>query len=187
MESYLKSKLEKTDFDPEILLGSVKLLDEGSKETAAFKDSKYFPFYYHLGSQIKPKNVIQIGPKLGLVGACFLQSCKTVENWLIKDAFGEPIPFIRSNLRKFAPKNCLIEFGENDIKADLALFTEPCPKARFADFLNVLWDSLDSEGILLVDCLFEEFVEHKFTEFCSIKNREPVIFNTRYKVGIVTK
>ena len=70
------------------LLSGVKLIDESLKITPEYLDNNHFPFYYHYGKQVSPKKICQIGPKLGLVGCCFLRSCKTVTQWDIFDFSG---------------------------------------------------------------------------------------------------
>ena len=74
----IREQLKRGLMSPQNLLAGAKLLDESSRNSGEYQDFNYLPFYYHLGKQLTPKVVYQIGAKLGLVGACFLRSCKTV-------------------------------------------------------------------------------------------------------------
>lgn len=187
-------KLESYLVDSDILLGTCKLLDSESRSSPAFKDRKYLPFYYHLGTQTAPKRVVQFGSKLGLIGACFMQGCKTVEHWLAVDP-PEPKPahpVIQSNLSKFCKGEvAALELGgfllstERDI--DLGLVTEKFPKDKFVEHLEFLWEHLRPEGLLVADYIDDDAVRESFEGFCRVKNREPDVYKTRYGVGILTR
>lgn len=191
--AYLKSKLTHSLMRSETLLGMVKVLDRSSRETPAFNDPKYLPFYYHLGTQCTPKKVIQIGSKLGLIGACFSQGCKTIESWLVIDEHSDSPPqnIIRSNLLMYSEAMIVYRlFDEKlfeDNSADLCLLTEKYSLAATERYMELLWDSLSSEGLLVVDYIHDEAMKKSLTEFCKVRNREPVLFDTRYGLGVVNK
>ncbi len=186
----------------DILLAGTKLVDESSREAGDYKDGRYLPFYYHLGKQLTPKIVYQIGAKLGLVGACFLASCKTVESWLAMDHDRDfTARIITSNLKlrtkdknKIEPGGMINYMGLNDSMLsspsassehiDLCFLTENFGEERYLHHLNFLWKILAPEGLLVADYITAHDVFH---EFCRVKNREPVIFNTRYGVGIIKR
>lgn len=192
----LKRKLDLSAIGTNVLLSNVKLLDLNSVQTAAFRDARYFPFYYHLGSQVSPQRVVQVGPKLGLPAACFVQKCKTVESWTIIDEANLPRAMISANIEKFLKKNksfTLVWFySTNDTSMlenyDLALLTEEYEKEQHTAYMKKLWDWLKPGGLLVVDYItMNETVRGSFHDFCRVKNREPVIFDTRYGTGIITK
>lgn len=186
----------------EILLSNVKLVDESSRNTGDYKDRRYLPFYYHLGKQLKSKRVYQIGAKLGLVGACFLQSCKTVEFWLAMDHDRDlTARIIISNLKLHTKyrddplPGTIAYMGLNDHMLekegptnsesfDLGLLTDNFGEERYLRHLDFLWRHLSPEGLLVADYIAEN---NAFHDFCRVKNREPVIFNTRYGVGIIQR
>jgi predicted O-methyltransferase YrrM len=187
----IRKQLEIGLITSDILLSGTKLIDESSRNAGDYKDSQYFPFYYHLGKQLKPKSVCQIGTKLGLIGACFLRSCKTVDNWLAMDDdrnFTSNI--IESNLKLNTRSESIEYIGLLDIQLlvyeefDLGFLTENFGEERYLEHLSFLWDYLAPEGLLVADYITEHDVFH---EFCRVKNREPTIFDTRYGVGIVQK
>lgn len=191
--AYLKSKITNSFMRSETLLGMVKILDRSSRETPAYNDPKYLPFYYHLGTQCTPKRVIQVGSKLGLIGACFSQGCKTIERWLAIDEYSDNPPhnIILSNLRMYSEANIAYRLFDNglfvDNDADLCLLTEKYSLAATERYIELLWKSLRSEGLLVVDYIHDEATKKSFTEFCKVRNREPVLFDTRYGLGVVNK
>jgi predicted O-methyltransferase YrrM len=195
---YLQSKLDNHFISSSVLLGKCKLIDSTSQEAPAFSDPRYFPFYYYLGTQVSPKSVLQIGAKLGLIGACFNQGCKTVEKWLAMDAYEgrPPANIIESNLKMFGKakvgfmllNNSLLDMNSNlDYSIDLGLLTEKYDKEKTRKYMEFLWRHLKPEGLLVVDYIHDDTVRSSFDDFSRVKNREPVVFNTRYGVGIVTR
>jgi hypothetical protein len=67
---------------------------------------------------------------------------------------------------------------------DLGLLTENFGAERYLKHLDFLWKYLTPEGLLVADYINSHDVFH---EFCRVNNREPVIFNTRYGVGIIQR
>jgi len=200
----IRKQLELGLISPDLLLSGTKLIDESSRNAGDYKDGNYLPFYYHLGKQLKSKNVYQIGAKLGLVGACFLKSCKTVESWLAMNndkTFTTQIitANLKLNTKYFndimpGPISC-ISFTDNILETetphtksfsgfDLGFLTENFGEDRYLKHMNFLWKFLLPEGLLVADYITAHDVFH---EFCRVKNREPIIFNTRYGVGIIKK
>ena len=192
--SIINKKLDSGIMQSSTLLSRAKFIDISSKESAAFNDPRYFPFYYYLGSQISTKKVCQIGSKLGLIGLCFLQGNKTVENWLVleKQIKDIKIPFniIKSNFFISGNKNVelnYINLSECNKKFELCMLTEKYNCEEIKHYLEYLWSSLSPEGLLVVDYIQDDAVKDVFFDFCRVKNREPMIFNTRYGVGILTR
>lgn len=191
----------------DILLGSVKLLDVSSRSAPAFQDNRYLPFYYHLGKLVKqPVVVHQVGVKLGLIAACFMQGCDYPVQWNgmeeIIDNVKLPKSIINSNLKKFSKNGvegrfcafpdksmnvATAEFPVDLGLADLAFLTDKYDIDKTQNYLELLWEHLNPEGLLVVDYIHDDAVKTAFEGFCRVKNREPVIFNTRYRIGIVTR
>lgn len=192
----LKNKFENQDIATEVILPNVKLLDQYSKQSPAFNDPKYIPFYYRLGYEISPIIVTQIGSNLGLIASSFLKSCKTVIEWTFIDQNKKINNIIKSNV--YLSHNCKLSFiylENRDIDDkkinqnynNMVLITEDFLDTDFQKYLEYSWKILNNDGFLVVDYLCVKQKKEKFLEFCSIKNREPTLFNTRYKVGIVIK
>lgn len=190
----------------ERLLAGTKLVDESSRDSADYLDPNHFPFYYHLGKQLTPKKVFQIGARLGLVGCCFLSSCKTVEEWMAMD-HGRDLTsrIIAANLKLHTkykddimpgPFQCMgllwhteLEKDSkrtipNDQSYDLCFLSDHYEPEKQLVYLKFLWNLLNPEGLLVADYINSDDVFH---EFCRVSNREPVIFNTRYGIGIIKK
>ena len=199
----IRKQLDQGLIGSDKLLAGTKLLDESSREAGDYTDIRYLPFYYHLGKQLTPKSVYQIGAKLGLVGACFLRSCKTVEQWIAMDQDRDlAARIIESNLKlhtKYCndpmPGGSVGYMGLSDSMLempaakdfpgfDLGFLTENFGSERYIKHLKFLWNFLSPEGLLVADYINSGDVFH---EFCRVNNREPEIFNTRYGVGIIQK
>lgn len=188
----LRAKLDSGLVSCQILLGRAKLLDQRSSDSAAYNDSRYLPFYYHLGAATCPSVVCQIGSRLGLVGACFLQGCKGVREWRVWDVPEEGRPasgFVEPNLRGFGAAE--VHAGGWPAAweglADVALLTGHYGAARTAECLAFLWERLRPEGLLAADYIEDDDVGQVFRQFARVKNREAEVFRTRYGVGILTR
>ena len=192
----LKNKLSSSVINSSILLSKSKIFNSYFKETSEYKDNFYFPFYYHLGFQTNPKKVCQIGSKLGLIGACFLQSNKNVEDWIIMDeieeAVNSSINLIKSNIKTHSKVNVDCININNSLKNidmffDMCMLTDNFSEEKTKIYLEFLWSHLNKEGLLVIDYIQNGFMKDLFEEFCQIKNRIPVYFKTRYGIGIVTR
>lgn len=188
----LRNRLEKGSIRSEMLLCSAKVLDRSSRDVPAFNDPKYFPFYYYLGQQCNPIVVAQIGSKLGLIGACFLQSCKSVKKWLVIDNYKKPpTNVILSNLKMFSSAEVVFECVNGELvindRCDVCFLTEKYDLEYVSKYLEILWAILENEGLLVVDYIHDKIMKDMFIDFCDVRNREPVFFDTRYGLGIVKK
>ncbi len=187
----VEATFENKSISTDVLLSGVKVLDATSKSSPAFNDPRYLPFYCRLGCVFKPKQVIQIGPKLGLVGASFLKGCRTTEKWTVIGDNQSVSSIVASNLKLDRELN--IEFWQlNDflkvkdiLLKDMALLSEPYDK--IFDHLEFLWSQLRPEGLLVIDYIQNDVINEAFLSFCRVKNREPKLFNTRYGVGIIKR
>jgi predicted O-methyltransferase YrrM len=181
----LQEKLDRAAIPSSILLGRTKMYDESSRTTGAYSDPRHFPFYYYLGQQLQPKSVLQVGTYLGLPAVCFLQGCKTVEEWC---CVGETSTISMKNIRQHHRSASSFSWErafEDERMWDLALLTQDFSSDDSKIYLNFLWERLASEGLLVMDYISSSDVV--FHDFCRVKNREPVFFTTRYTIGIVQK
>ena len=190
----IKDKLER-GMPPSILLGSARFINSDARNSSELTDPRYLPFYYYLGSQCRPRCVLQIGSKLGLPGLCFLQSCKTVEAWSILDLkndspvysstiVGNTCRFLRGQCSYIVDEPTRLQHKICSKNWDLILvLDENGPN----EYMNVMWDHLATEGLLVVDYIFRDSIGESFHTFCRVKNRVPVVFETRHGVGIVER
>lgn len=194
----LESTFKLGHMPSDILLGSAKMLDPNSKNTSVFQDLRYFPFYYHLGKMIQhPVKVAQIGSKLGLIAACFIQGCDYPVEWHAMDeasnGINPPANIIRSNIRQFGKIGSKGEFSElSDAlssveKFQIGFLTEKYNLEKTQRYMEWLWERLVPEGLLVIDYIHDDGTRELFDRFCRVKNRESVIFDTRYQIGMLNK
>lgn len=192
----VRKKFDSIEISTDVLLPNIKVANLESKQSPAFHDSRYLPFYYRLGCELQSNHVIQIGANLGLVGACFLKGRKSVKKWTIYEHQNSNQRIVESNLKLCGCENIsFLAFDSSNehnsnkysLIADLAFLTERFDVQKTLIYLNFLWNELKNDGFLVVDFIADEQVSASFYNFCSIKNREPTLFNTRYKVGVLKK
>lgn len=181
----IKQKLLNGAMSSRILLSRTKVFDELARSCSIYADNRHFPFYYYLGQQVKPKKVMQVGPYLGLPAACFLQSARSVKEWL---CVGERTRITESNIQLHCKGwVVMVEWSSSfyeSYKSDIAFLSQQFTKEETMVHMEFLWDHLEPEGLLVVDYIT---VSNAFVEFCRVKNRTPTIFQTRHSIGIVQK
>ena len=201
LKQLIENDISKFLMPPRVLLTKFHMLDDAARETVVCSDPTYFPFYYHLGKYIKPKNIIQIGFGLGLVAGSFMSSCDTIEEF-----FGIHTPNEtnytwrtgRTNVLSVNPKlksNFKIAVGDfKDYehlvskKWDLVLINDHMEYDKYRYILDVLWDSLNLDCFMIVDMIDTQSVCSKgFMDLCKIKNRECVVLKTLYGSGIIKR
>ena len=197
---FLKEKLQSKIVSPRILLSNVKFLNESLRSTSAFMDPINLPFYYHLGKQLDSVNILQIGVQgtSAYIGPCILQSCKSVKNYTAIDEQLDPhsVNFVASNLRAHATSETKTSVYLNhraNVSWDVIIVSCSVVKDKFNEYLKYGWDNLKEEGLLVADYISESRpttapdLNGAFLKFCRVKNREPVIYETRNGVGIITR
>jgi hypothetical protein len=202
----IREKLAKGLVRSSHLLATSRFLQSNVNQSPEYQDPTYFPFYFYLGQQLQSENILQIGSRLGLVGACFLQGCRTVENWLSIDV---PINehkhlagLVKGNIQRHcgglvnvmymdAKAEILLEGvsrnNNSDYSVDTVFVSEKFDPSVFKAALDFGWYSLKSGGILIADYISSDELLPVFTSFCRVKNRESLNFETRYGVGIVRR
>jgi hypothetical protein len=192
----VRNEFQNRSISTDVLLPNVKVVNLTSKDSPAFNDPKYLPFYYRLGCQVKVSNAIQIGSKLGLVGASFTKGCKSLEEWIVVENKSLNHRFVESNLKLCGCKKVVFfdfDSANNispvkiDKKADIAFLSECFDSKQTDIYLDFLWNILKSDSFLVVDYLEDTQVSESFQKFCVIKNREPTLFKTRYGIGVLQK
>jgi predicted O-methyltransferase YrrM len=196
----LEEKLDK-NLSPRVFLDSMRVIDEESRKTAAYNDPRYIPFYYWLGEAVKPKSVIEIGFRLGLCSGNFFRGCKTAEKFF---AFQEISTEYYSP--RIGRRNVKDHFkGKFDIHVgfltddrvdmilsvnvwDLAIINEEVGYDKHRSYLEVIWSKLNTDGLIIMDYVSRHKpAKEAFLDFCKYVNREPVVVNTRYGIGIIRK
>jgi predicted O-methyltransferase YrrM len=197
----LREKLAKSTLSAHLLLDKFRLIDESSRKSSAYTDPKYIPFYYHLGTLIEPKTVLEIGFRLGLFSGCFVKGCKTVEKILgfqqRSDTFySERLG--RANVKDNFSGELDIHFGTTTdevfsqklaaTKWDLVIINEELSYDDHLKYLDLVWPHVSDEGIVVVDYLSRHPATNQaLKDFCMMKNREFSFVPTPYGVGLVQK
>tara|TARA_Y100000034_G_scaffold42676_1_gene52233 strand:+ start:55 stop:633 length:579 start_codon:yes stop_codon:yes gene_type:complete len=188
---YLQDKLDNPTINSKQLLGTATLLNENDRESGAFTDPKYLPFYYHIGKQCEAKSLFHLDYALGLEDMCFIQGANS-ERWSgYANGNEENRLNVATNNVRFFCKNSsfttdLDEFEKNvEAKFDAFIVTSPKPLRVFKDDI---WNNLNPEGLLIVDNIYSsDEGEEWFTKFATSVSREPVFFKTRYGIGIIER
>ena len=182
------------------LLDRFCVIDESSRKSAAYIDSRYAPFYYHLGKCIKPKTMLEIGFDLGLLSASFLTSCSSVEEFFgfKETARGEffsnklGIKNIKKsckNKKLFYHGNMFDDEFDKTIKSkkwDLILINEEKDYDKSLQYLETAWESLNENGFIIVEYLnHHKPSKEAVYDFCENKELKIIEFKTRYGTGII--
>jgi hypothetical protein len=176
----LKSKLSKGLLPTRTLFRQAKLLNL-YEESAEYHDSRYYPFYYYLGTQICPKRVLQIGMQAGLIAHCFLQSCQTVEQWNYYDcdsSFGSVVEMNTAIYlhRDFGLVRRIPELKPHDC-FDLIIISVP------EDYFKVAWEHLNPQGLLIADYIKTDKIKIALDRFTD----KAIIVDTRYGTAIIER
>lgn len=192
-EQLLKEKLDR-GIPSHVLLAKARFLNSESRESPEITDPRNLPFYYFLGLQSKARSVVQIGAQLGLPAYCFLQGSKHPERWVVLDE-GEVVyaRTVLANVRHHLRGEAEYWVGGSEAlrhkicsnRWDMVLVTGR--DLNIKNYLNDLWGHLFDEGLLVVDYISFDPVGKVFHEFCRVKNREPITFETRNGVGLVKR
>ena len=192
----LQSDLDKKVVSSKILLNRFRLIQEADRQSGAYQDPNWLPFYYHLGKYIKGDSLMEIGFSLGLPSCCFMQR-QQISRFLKKKKKVKDEKFYPNlglaNIRQFkvVPEFHLGELEEIEDQLekgwDIFLVGEKISHDLMRNHLDILWNHLNSDGFMIVDYLSDKSTNEAFSAFCKISNREPVLFDTRYGIGIVQK
>jgi hypothetical protein len=199
LKAKLEDELKRQLVSASVLLGHMRVVDESSRHAFQYIDNRYAPFYYHLGKHIKPRNILKIGFRLGLLSGCFLKSCQTVEDFL---AFQSDVALATrlgtkniKDIYKNSFRLFLGDFLSDEFKIllqtkkwDFVIFNEEtrCDDIRL--HLDLVWPNMEIGGLVVVDYVnYHKPTKGVYHDFCKAQNREPVVVNTRYGVGLIER
>ena len=196
----LDFNLESRSISGKVILDRFCVIDENSRRSASYVDPNYSGFYYHLSKYTNPCSLLEIGFDLGLLSGTFLCSCKTVNKFL---GFSQPKKEFTST-----------RLGERNIKRsmkgernfftgslyderfellfagnwDMAFITDETQYDNHLEYLDFIWPSVSDNGIIVCEYLNKNKpAKDAFMAFCESKNRQPLLFATRYGTGLVQK
>lgn len=148
---------------------------------------------------IKPQKVIEVGFRLGLFGSCLLQGCKTVEYYFgfqeTSDEFYSPRLGIgnvkdhyKGEIEVYVGSITDEQFFEKKHWWELAIINEEKNYDKHIAYLDVIWKQMAMDGFIIMDYINRHPASMKaYHDFCKLKNREPITFDTRYGVGIIQR
>jgi predicted O-methyltransferase YrrM len=196
----LKADLDKQLVTPAILLDGLRVVNEGTRKASAYVDPRYVPFYYHLGKYIQPETFLELGFGLGFLSSAFLRSCKNVRHFTgfhERDNTYTPKLGIK-NLRGAYRGEAEIYVGQlTDVdferkltahKWDLVFLNEELNYDKLLFELEAVWSNMTLDGYIVMDYVISNKpAAEAYHNFCKIKNREPLVFSTRYGTGVIQK
>lgn len=198
MKEYLNEKLSNNTISSKVLLARARLAEISDWNTPTMNDYKYLPFYYHLGTQISAKKVFELGFGLGLTSSSFLQSCKAdkfVGFQITNNDHYYSLRLGSATLKEYFFGNIKLDIGNNkkfdDLivsdRWDVCFITDKVEVKFLRGYIDKIWENLETDGLVVVDHLKEDSRMNIFKDWCECVNREPEIYETRYKTGIIKR
>lgn len=200
LEKNLLQDLNNQILTGKIVLHKFRLINENNRKSSAYLDSRYAPFYYHLGKYLKPESFFEIGFNLGLLSGSFLSSCKTVKYFF---GYNEPeeglsLQLGKSNIRLcfkgqsdfYLGKTFDEEFIEkvNQRKWDLILIDKFFGYDKSLQMFELAWENLKSDGLMFVEHINDQQTTvTAMKDFLISRNRTFVNFKTRYGTAMIQK
>lgn len=183
-----------------VILDRFCVIDETSRRSPAYLDPNFSGFYYHLSKYVQPDSVLEIGFDLGLLSGSFMLACPSVRRFLgFRESRNEfaSTRLGRRNIRKamrgerrfYVGKLYDAHFEDLLIGGwDCVLLTEEGSFDHTLEYLDFIWPVLNENGIIVCEYLDKNRpAKDAFKAFCESKNRQPLLFGTRYGTGLVQK
>ncbi len=201
VECNIHERLKCGNLTGRVLLSTFRLMDESLRESSAYTDNRYAPFYYILGQELMAKNIIEFGFGIGIASGCCVRGCSVVENILAFQEVGKSYYSPRMgihNLKNYFKGKLDVHVGHiHDeffvIKAksrewDLAILNEEADYGTLMEHMEFAWDALVCDGTLVMDRIGDnDHTRAAYSDFCRRKGRKARLFNTKYGVGVLTK
>jgi predicted O-methyltransferase YrrM len=202
LKGQIQTLLNNNRLSGKVLLDNLRVIDESSRKTGAYTDSKYAPFYYQLGKVLNPTSMIEVGVSLGLLSTCFFKSCKTVKRFIgFQEKTNEYYSprLALSNIKDFCrAKEIEIYVGkitDNEFtqkispnSLDLVILNVEVGFDKQLAYLDFLWSYMSDRGIIVSEYIERHTpAKEAFFAFCESKNRTPAVFKTRFGSGLVQK
>jgi hypothetical protein len=197
----ITDRLEKGTITGKALLSRFRLLDETSRESPAYSDTRYAPFYYILGQELPAKNLLEMGFRLGICSGCYLRGCRTVEHFLAFQEVGKSYYSPRlgiHNVKDYFKGDLDVYIGAvtdhkftSKLEArewDLAIVNEEREYDTHLAYLELIWSNLAFDGTVVMDYVtHHKASETAYQDFCRRKGKKPQVIPTKYGVGVITK
>lgn len=169
--------------------------NENTKLSSSFRDKRNYPFYYFLGKNINPQNVLMIGTCGGYKSGLLCYSSSNLKNICVYDFYNNKslMRLTRNNLGKF--RNVKKQFL-NDQNKDFFLKNDFFDLMIFDDIkiiekkenLYFFYDLLKNNGYIVFDKIFDnkEIVDYVIN-FANKRNLIFEKFQTRNQSLIIKK
>ena len=199
--SKIDSKLKNGLLPARALISRLRVINEGVRHSGAYTDPTNFPAYYHLGRELSPKALITFGFDDGIASSCFLLGCKTVERFLAfrqaTDTFYSP-RLGQSNIKDCFQGHLDVHVGESHDEVFLdkvqsqrwgvAIVRETTSYDVYMSRLRLMWDHLDANGLIIMDGInYDRSAGQAYRDFCKVSNRNEVVCNSKYGLGLIHK
>jgi len=200
IKDFLEKELKKQLLSGRVMLDRFRVIDEESRKSSVYNCTKYVQPYYHLSKLIQPKSMVEFGFKLGFFSASFLKGCKTVSNLFLyqeqMQGFSQKLGIanVRDNYKNIIfchvgsifDDRFLVNFKKN--KFDLAIINEELSYDKHRDYLDVIWDQLNSDGLIAMDYINrQKACKEAYFDFCKSKNRPETVVDSRYGIGLIMR
>lgn len=200
LKNALDLHLQRQLLGGKILLDRFCVIDETSRRSPAYLDPNYSGFYYHLSKHIQPESVMEIGFDLGLLSGAFMLACPSVRKFLgfrqSRNEFASP-RLGKRNIRKAMKGERHFYVGQlydAQLEAlliggwDFVMLTDEVSFDHTLEYLDFIWPVVSENGIIVCEYLNKNRpAKDAFKAFCESKNRQPLLFGTRYGTGLVQK
>ena len=195
----LEADLSRQLVGGKFILDRFCVIDEDSRRSPAYVDPNFAGFYYHLGKYIQPTRLLEIGFDLGLLSASLMISCKSVKKFIGFRESGKTFMSPRlghKNVGKVMKGEKIFHTGNLYdsvfesliLGVDAVVITDESSYDRHLEYLDFLWPCLSENGIIVCEYLDKNKpAKDAYRAFCESKNREPMLFATRYGTGMVQK
>lgn len=196
----LENDLNKSLITSSSLLDNLSIMNEDSRKSSAYVDSKNIPFFYYFGKYFKSTNLIEVGTGAALHSSVYLKGNQNKIDYLGFQQKTEEfysVRFAKKNISKFT-KNFEIHHGNitddyfqqklSKIKWNLAFFNELDSYDKTLFKMTEIWKHLDFNSIFLVNHVnSNEIIKKCLSNFSKINNVPYEIISTRYGVGLIQK
>lgn len=169
--------------------------NEITKNLPSFKDKRNYPFYYFLGKELNPENVLMVGNCGGYKSGFICYSSEKIKNIYIYDVYEKKslMRIARNNLGKFmhVKKHFLTcenkdDFLKNDF-FDLIVFDD-VSFIENKEKLCFFYDICKKDGFLVFDKIFDnQKHENYLVNFANKRNTSIEKFQTRNQTVIISR
>ena len=198
---FVNVSLNKRLVSPQSLMSRLPYVTSSATSRSFYTDPLYYPAYYHLGKCINPKSCVSLNLGSGLPIACFLLGSKGTEDVLTFQYKVDGLHYPRlakHNIRQVFGKKLVIYFGEfldQEFQVKLMSHKWECvlldQEMSYDDcmlYLRVVWPQVDDGGLVILDYInYNTAVGRAYCDFCNECNRDGVIVNSKYGIGLIKK